>query len=657
MVSIIIPAYNCEKYLPACLDSVCAQTYPDWEAVVVDDGSTDGTGSIAERYAANDRRIKVIHQKNQGSSIARNVGLANAHGEYLYMLDGDDIICPRLLEFCVKALERTPEASFACFDYTCVQPQERMPDASLSLETIRCKKIVDPFLWWLKTRRNCNIWTNVYRRSSLNGLLFKPRIKHQDLLFTYQYLARDIQGVYIPLVLHGYVQSQGSITRSPMTFEKIRTIFGILQDLDDYYANAPVKQKMLRRRLFTRTIKSLGVVVRNDPKYYNYFSLRLRSFFDGGHVGYRGFPWKKKMEVYRILKANREVGLCGFLEKMLKTFSSAPRKVVGAEARNVCWREISDAATLPRNPLVSVVMTAYNNEKDLYRAVRSVVEQKAPFPFEVLVGVDVCKDDSLAVAKKCQAEWPDKVRVFYPSENVGYQKNRDHLHSAARATGGVDGRGYFAYCEADDAWDMCTTKLAEQIDLLTRHADWVGCVGPVRRVRDGRESLPGVGDLQLEEIKQYALGERYFHTTSYVFRRATYEKCHEMAPDLPVWMDMLILIGANTVGPIGFWPKVGSTQFMTGEDVCTSLKGLDLCLWELPFYLDWLRCCTNRAGRLFALDIMFRIYRRKGRMAMLWTAQPKLMRRFMVKLARTRPCFSRKGVSARMKILFSRQYR
>ena len=88
--SIIIPVYNVAAYLRECLDSVLAQTFGDWEAVCVDDGSTDGSGAILDEYAAKDVRFKVVHQANAGVSAARNSGMANASGEYITYLDGDD---------------------------------------------------------------------------------------------------------------------------------------------------------------------------------------------------------------------------------------------------------------------------------------------------------------------------------------------------------------------------------------------------------------------------------------------------------------------------------------------------------------------------------------------------------------------------------------
>ena len=90
MISIIIPVYNVEKYLDQCLDSVLNQSYADFECILVNDGSTDNSGNICDKWAKKDKRFKVFHQKNQGVSIARNNGINFAIGEYIYFIDGDD---------------------------------------------------------------------------------------------------------------------------------------------------------------------------------------------------------------------------------------------------------------------------------------------------------------------------------------------------------------------------------------------------------------------------------------------------------------------------------------------------------------------------------------------------------------------------------------
>ena len=97
-ISIVIPVYNVAPYLRECLDSVLAQTFTDWEAICVDDGSTDASGAILDEYAAKDRRFKAIHQKNAGVSVARNVALDFARGEWLSFLDADDFLMSEALE-------------------------------------------------------------------------------------------------------------------------------------------------------------------------------------------------------------------------------------------------------------------------------------------------------------------------------------------------------------------------------------------------------------------------------------------------------------------------------------------------------------------------------------------------------------------------------
>lgn len=97
LVSVIIPAYNIEEYLPRCLDSILAQTYKNLKVLVVNDGSGDGTGAVADAYAAKDSRVKVIHKENGGVTSARLRGVSEAKGEYIVFVDGDDYVEPEML--------------------------------------------------------------------------------------------------------------------------------------------------------------------------------------------------------------------------------------------------------------------------------------------------------------------------------------------------------------------------------------------------------------------------------------------------------------------------------------------------------------------------------------------------------------------------------
>lgn len=106
LITVIVPAYNILDYLPRCIHSITAQTYDNLEIILVDDGSTDGTGELCDRLAAEDNRIRVYHKENGGSSSARNLALEKAGGEYVGFVDSDDYIGPFMYERLVEAIQR-----------------------------------------------------------------------------------------------------------------------------------------------------------------------------------------------------------------------------------------------------------------------------------------------------------------------------------------------------------------------------------------------------------------------------------------------------------------------------------------------------------------------------------------------------------------------
>lgn len=107
MVSVIVPVYNVKQYLPACIESVLRQTYSDWELLLVDDGSTDGSAQVCDEYARQDSRICVFHKENGGVCSARNLAIDNMAGEFCIMLDSDDLIHPSLLEKTLEIMQET----------------------------------------------------------------------------------------------------------------------------------------------------------------------------------------------------------------------------------------------------------------------------------------------------------------------------------------------------------------------------------------------------------------------------------------------------------------------------------------------------------------------------------------------------------------------
>lgn len=106
LISVVIPVYNIEEYLERCVNSVCQQTYSNLEIILVDDGSTDGSGRLCDKLAEKDERIKVFHKENGGSSSARNLGLLQAKGEYIGFVDSDDYVSPQMYELLSNAIKK-----------------------------------------------------------------------------------------------------------------------------------------------------------------------------------------------------------------------------------------------------------------------------------------------------------------------------------------------------------------------------------------------------------------------------------------------------------------------------------------------------------------------------------------------------------------------
>lgn len=184
MVSIIVPVYNAEKYLAECIDSLLNQTYKDIEILLVDDGSTDGSGTICELYVNRDNRIQYIHQKNSGVSVARNSALDLAQGEYLCFVDSDDIVDPNYLQNLVNL---SKGGAFALCGYT--RKQELLGEKETSVKEydvnnyiiqVFGESVIHPSIWMMLFRSNI-IQKNIIR--------FTPGcVRNEDTEFYIKYM-------------------------------------------------------------------------------------------------------------------------------------------------------------------------------------------------------------------------------------------------------------------------------------------------------------------------------------------------------------------------------------------------------------------------------------------------------------------------------------
>ena len=222
IVSIIIPVYNVEKYIRQCLDSVISQTYHDLEIILVDDGSTDSSGSICDDYACIDERIKVYHTANHGLSAARNYGIDCAQGEYIAFLDSDDWFTRNAIQTFLTTAQETRADIVACRYYD--EYVDKTAESSGLLES--CIVEGDAVLAFLvlEPRISVAVWNKFYRVSLFETIRFPEGRIFEDMATTWRVFSQCEKLVNIPDCLIHYRRRENSLSN-----------IHSLQSLTDYW--------------------------------------------------------------------------------------------------------------------------------------------------------------------------------------------------------------------------------------------------------------------------------------------------------------------------------------------------------------------------------------------------------------------------------------
>lgn len=264
-ISVLMPAYNVEKYIAASLDSLLQQTYQDFEIVVVNDGSTDQTGSILESYRKRDPRVRVIHQENQGISVTRNRTLELAEGDYITFIDSDDTVKPEYLEKLYEtALEKDADMVF-CPYYGFLEEKGtfQMPlleDGYLTKE-FTGEELYHVAYTPVNTYEvvSAVIWGKLLKRSLLDGIVFPAGKVHEDNFTTYKIYLKAKRIIYYNEALYMYRKRAGSIVTGAWSRERIRNCYEFHEERMALLAAAgiPVSQDQIAdyQRILRTTMK------------------------------------------------------------------------------------------------------------------------------------------------------------------------------------------------------------------------------------------------------------------------------------------------------------------------------------------------------------------------------------------------------------------
>lgn len=237
LVSVIVPIYNVEDYLPKCIDSIICQTYKNIEIILVDDGSPDSCGQICENYKKKDSRIKVIHKENGGLSDARNAGICRAKGSYYVFIDSDDYIHERMIETLVKGVVSTG-ADIAVCSFKNVKEDEII-DIHSGINTGSYKLISEDidrlsYFYGDKYTEFTVAWNKIYPASFFKEIKYPKGKIHEDEFTTYKLLELAKKIVYIDVPLYYYVSRSSSIMGEEFSLKRLHRLDAISERMDHY---------------------------------------------------------------------------------------------------------------------------------------------------------------------------------------------------------------------------------------------------------------------------------------------------------------------------------------------------------------------------------------------------------------------------------------
>lgn len=250
LISIIVPVYNTEKYLPKCLDSILAQSYKNLEIILVNDGSKDGSGDICDKYAAMDSRIKVFHKENEGVSKARNVALEIATGEYIGFVDSDDTISHEMFEILYNNLVKNEvEISICDFKMVYNDKEEHLNPENLSMKLSSDKAIENILLGKYFQGHLCN---KLFKADVIKGLRFDEDIYvYEDMLLVIKAVLNSKNVFFDSTPLYDYYMREGSALHTVFNYRRYSAHTACIRMLDEINHSTVENKEQLSKCVYT----------------------------------------------------------------------------------------------------------------------------------------------------------------------------------------------------------------------------------------------------------------------------------------------------------------------------------------------------------------------------------------------------------------------
>ncbi len=254
LISIIIPFYNSRDYIEACVLSCLNQSYRDFELIMVDDGSDDGSFDIVDKIAKKDSRIRLVSQENKGASAARNKGLDISRGDFIMFVDSDDTIDEGMLSSMLEVLRNHDEVDVI---QTKVPKDFRNQDSDRIYsggESVRC---LLEGSWW-------GPYCKLIRRSSVSYFRFPDKTISEDYLFNYMLFSKINSLYYIDKCYYNRTERKGSLSRMALSKRKFDEFYNVKAVSDSVAIDCPQNKFLADRHLAGTCLKLLMLVSRNN---------------------------------------------------------------------------------------------------------------------------------------------------------------------------------------------------------------------------------------------------------------------------------------------------------------------------------------------------------------------------------------------------------
>ena len=300
-ISVIVPVYNVEQYLPKCLDSIINQTFRDIEIICINDGSTDDSGKVLEEYAQKDSRIKILTQHNSGTAVARNLGLDNSASDYIAFIDSDDVVEANFISILLDNIEKT-QADISCCDF-----RKMHMDKHSFMQKNKVKTSYDPLSALLGGRLPIyfNIWNKLYKKDVIGNLRFENKNQYEDWIFSSILFTKIKKMCWTNQALYQYRIRNDSTMRSPFNIDKLQSyVDGINIVYAFYKNNCPEFLTKIKKTRIAQTLKMLmkRALKSNDTEIILQTQKEIKNLYKHKLVSYSGLSIKNKFKLWKFLQ-------------------------------------------------------------------------------------------------------------------------------------------------------------------------------------------------------------------------------------------------------------------------------------------------------------------------------------------------------------------